>query len=55
MDMDPAYDLSFYSVDIKQTANLQNLCQDIPKLRTFVNFKQFGATPKHITMPMSFI
>ena len=36
MDMDPAPDDFLYSVDIKQTANLQNLCQEKNKMRTIV-------------------
>ena len=30
----------------------QNVCQEKPKLCTFINFKEFGLTPSYITMPM---
>ena len=43
------------SMTVKQTTNLQNLCLQKPKLRTFVNFRQFGITPSYITIPMSLV
>ena len=42
-------------MSVKQCIELQNICQEKPKLRTFVTFKEFGVTPSYITMPMSFI
>ena len=43
------------SMAVKQCFELQNICQEKPKLRTFITFKEFGVTPSYITMPMSFI
>ena len=43
------------SMSVKQSIDLMNICHEKPKLRTFVTFKEFGATPSYITMPMSFI
>jgi hypothetical protein len=43
------------SMQIKQTFDLKNRCQEKPKLRTFNSFKDFGPTPCYINMPLSFI
>ena len=43
------------SMEIKQKFDLEARCQNKPKLRTFVTFKEFGITPNYILMPLSFI
>ena len=43
------------SMSVKQNVDLQNVCQEKPKLRTFITFKEFGLTPCYITMPMPFL
>ena len=39
----------------KQTISLKEICFEKPKLRTFVQFKDFGPVPHYICKPMSFI
>ena len=41
-------------MSVKQNVELQNECQEKPKLRTFITIKDFGLTPCYITMPMPF-
>ena len=43
------------SLVLKQNVELQNVCHEKPKLRTYVKFMEFGATPSYILMPMSFL
>ena len=43
------------SMEIKQKFDLKARCQNKPKLRTFITFKDFGTTPNYILMPLSFI
>jgi hypothetical protein len=42
-------------MSVKQNVELQNECQEKPKLRTFITIKDFGLTPCYITMPMPFL
>jgi hypothetical protein len=42
-------------MEIKQKFDLKAMCQNKPKLRTFITFKDFGTTPNYILMPLSFI
>ena len=34
------------SMSVKQNVEFQNECQEKPKLRTFITFKEFGLTPR---------
>ena len=43
------------SMAIKQNIDLKARCLEKPKLRTYVTFNDFDATPSYITIPMSFI
>ena len=43
------------NLKIRQGVELQNFCNEKPKLRTFVQFKDFGTTPNYLTIPMSFL
>jgi hypothetical protein len=43
------------SMSVKQNVELQNECQEKPKLRTFITFKEFGSTQSYITLPMPFL
>ena len=43
------------SMSVKQAVSLKELCQAKPKLRTYVQFKDFGTIPSYICKPMSFI
>ena len=43
------------SMLIKQSVELQAKCQQMPKLRTFCSFKDFGTTPAYLLMPISFV
>ena len=40
---------------IKHGSDLQKKCQPMPKLRTFVKFKEFSKTPSFLLKPLSFI
>ena len=40
---------------LKQQKNIENECRNMPKLRTFVQLKEFNALPAYITKPLSFI
>ena len=42
-------------MSVKQAVQLKEICQAKPKLRTFMNFKDFGSIPSYITKPMPFI
>ena len=43
------------SMSVKQAVNLKQICLEKPKLRTYVQFKDFGSIPSYILKPMSFI
>ena len=43
------------SMLLAQQANIKVECQNKPKLRTFVKFKEFSRTPSYLTKPLSFI
>ena len=43
------------SMIVKQAVNLKQICLEKPKLRTFVQFKDFVTIPSYISKPMSFI
>ena len=38
-----------------QQADSKLACENMPKLRTFVKFKDFSRTPSYLTKPLSFI
>ena len=40
---------------LEQQTILSNKCSTMPKLRTFVKFKEFNVLPAYVTKPMSFI
>ena len=39
----------------KDQRNWQSLCQNLPKLRTFIKFKNFSNEPPHIYKPLTFM
>ena len=43
------------SMLVKQNVDLKVKCEDKPKLRTFISFKNFGITPPYLLMPISFV
>ena len=43
------------SMSVYQSVDLKNRCTEMPKLRSFITFKDFDVTPSYITMPMPFI
>ena len=43
------------SMLVKQSVELKLKCEDKPKLRTFITFKNFGITPPYLLMPLSFL
>ena len=40
---------------VKQCIDLKEMCQNKPKLRTFLKFKDFGSVPVYLLKPMSFV
>ena len=40
---------------LTQQENLKTQCANLPKLRTFIKFKDFCNTPSYLTKPLSFI
>jgi hypothetical protein len=40
---------------VKQDVDLKTKCEEKPKLRTFITFKNFGITPPYLLMPLSFV
>ena len=43
------------SMAIKQNVDLKYRCQEKPKLRTYIQFKDFSCKTSYLTIPMSFI
>ena len=43
------------SMLVTQQSVAKNQCESMPKLRTFVKFKDFSNTPSYVTKPLSFI
>ena len=43
------------SMQLKQNVELRMKCNEKPKLRTFVTFKDFGPTPMYLLKPISFV
>ena len=40
---------------IEQAEYLRSECEEMPKLRTFMTFKQFDAIPAYVNKPLSFL
>ena len=43
------------SMLIAQQSDIKIQCENKPKLRTFIKFKDFSNTPSYLTKPLSFI
>ena len=43
------------SMLVKQNVDIKIKCEEKPKLRTFITFKNFGITPPYLLMPISFV
>ena len=43
------------SLLLKQQSSLEIKCKEMPKLRTFVKFKDFYTTPSYLSKPLSFV